>query len=68
MMLSAVMFKTKVSVTPIFRDIVDIPNILLVIIIIVIYDNVLDLMQDACNTLIFRAFMKNFKIKRTIWF
>ena len=47
MMLLAVMFKTKVSVTAVFWDVADIPDLLLVIIIVVIHDNVLDLMQDV---------------------
>ena len=42
--LLAVTFKAKVSMTPIFWDIVNVPDLLLVIIIIVIHDNVLDLM------------------------
>ena len=40
----AVTFMAKVSMTPIFRNIVDVPDLLLVVIIITMYDNVLDLM------------------------
>ena len=44
-MLLAVVIKAKVSMTLAFRDVIDVLDPLLVIIIIVIYDNVLDLMQ-----------------------
>ena len=47
MVLLAITFKAEVGMTPISRDIVDIPDLLLVIIIVVIHGNVLDLMQDA---------------------
>lgn len=47
MILPVVMFKTKVSVTPVFRDVADVPDLLLLIIIIIIHGNVLDPMQDA---------------------
>ena len=43
----AVTIKAKVSMIPIFWDAVDVPDLLLVIIIVVIYDHVLDLMQVA---------------------
>ena len=47
MVLLAVTFKADVSMTPIFQDVVDVPDLLLVMIIVVIHDNVSDLMQGA---------------------
>lgn len=47
MVFLAVTSKAKVSNTPVFRDVIDVADLLLVIIIIAIYDNVLDLMQVA---------------------
>ena len=47
MMHPVVMPKTKVSVTPIFWDVADVPDLLLVVTIVVIHGNILDLMQDA---------------------
>lgn len=47
MMHLVVVSKTKVSMTLIFRDVADIPDLLLVIIIVAIHGNVLDIMRNA---------------------